>query len=317
MISVIIPTYNNESAITRCLTSIINQTYLDIEIIIINDGSTDKTGKKVLSIKDKRIRYVSQSNQGPSAARNKGLELAKGEYILFVDADDYVEPDMLKLLYTTAQKNNAQIVNCNICKKYSEKKNRMVVEPYKENQSWQEFYKDFLLHNGLCSLCNKLIKKSLFENIRLYEDIRLGEDSTAFLRILPFATNIAHIRKPLYVYDLTNKSIFIQDRKNIYEYMTGTNRVIEYYKKQNIPLPLPEYFLRLKVCYYTLFFMPLGKAKKLGYDDYFKLARDFLDDYKKIISDPHFKQLALKYRLFTILYNTVYYWFCRVRGINV
>lgn len=316
MISVIIPTYNNESTITRCLTSICNQTYSDIEIIVINDGSTDKTEEKILSIKDNKIKYMSQANQGPSAARNKGLELAKGEYILFVDADDYVEPDMLKLLYTTAQKNNAQIVNCDINKKFSEKK-KIVVEPYKENQSWQEFYKDFLLHNGLCSLCNKLIKKSLFENIRLYEDIRLGEDSTAFLRMLPFVTNISHVKKSLYVYDLTNKNLFIQDRENIYEYMTGVNRVIDYYKNQQIPLPLPEYFLKLKICYYTLFFMPLGKARKLGYHDYFKLAKDFHNDYKSIICDPHFKQIAVKYRLFTILYNTVYYWFCRIRGINV
>ncbi len=311
MLTLIIPAYNNESTIQRCLSSVCNQTFSDIEIIVINDGSTDNTEEKILSIKDCRIKYFSQTNMGPSAARNKGLELAKGEYILFVDADDYLMPDMLEVLFNTAQKNNAQIVNCNIYKMHPNKSFTKVIEPYKENQNWQDFYKDFLVHNGLCSLWNKLIKKSLWDQIRLYDDIRLCEDSTAFLRILPLATNISHVNKPLYVYDLGHKGISTHPIKNNYDCMIATKRVIDYYKNNNIDLPLPDYFLKLRICYYSLYFMPLGRAKRLGYMNYLKLAQDFHNDYKNIIYDPDFKKLALRYRLFTIFYNSIYYRFYR------
>lgn len=313
MITIIIPVYNNETTIERCLLSVCNQTYSDIEIIVVNDGSVDKSEEKILSIKDNRIKYFTQQNMGPSVARNKGLELSKGEYILFVDADDYLKPDMLEILLTTAQNNNAQIVNCNIYKMRSNKKLKKVIEPYKENQAWQDFYKSFLLHGGLCSLCNKLIKKTLFEKNRLYEDIKLCEDSTAFLRILPLATNISQVNKPLYVYDITHKGISSHPNKNNYDCMIATKRVIDFYKEKNIELPLPQYFLKLRICYYTLFFMPLGKAKRLGYWDYFKLAQDFYNDYPNIIHDKNFKKIALKYRLFTIVYNSIYYKFYRLQ----
>lgn len=312
MLTIIIPVYNNETTIERCLISVCKQTYSDIEIIVVNDGSVDNSEEKILSIKDNRIKYLSQQNMGPSVARNKGLELSKGDYILFVDADDYLKPDMLEILFTTAQKNNAQIVNCNIYRMHSDKKFTQIREPYKENQNWQDFYKNFLLHGGLCSLWNKLIKKTLFEEIRLYEDIRLCEDSTAFLRLLPLASNISHVRKPLYVYDLTHKGISSHPMKNNYDCMIATKRVIDYYKEKNIELPLPEYFLRLRICYYTLFFMPLDKANRLGYLNYFKLAQDFYNDYHSIIHDKNFKVIALKYRLFTIVYNSVYYKFYKL-----
>ena len=317
IVSVIVPLFNNEDRIERCMESILHQTYQNIELIIINDGSTDKSEEKILSIKDTRIRYVFQENSGPSVARNKGIDLAKGDYIVFIDSDDYIENDMIDEMYNAAVQNNAEIVNCNIYKKIAENSFLELCEPYSFEETWQEFYENFLLHNGLCSLCNKLFKKSLLHNIRLFEDIRLGEDSSALLRMLPSAKKIIHINKPFYIYDLTHEGISRNAKKNVYEYKIAITRVLDFYKHNDVKLPLPDYFLRLKVCYYTLFFCSLKKAKRIAYWDYFKLAEDFYKDYPLIRRDPSFKKLALKFKLFTIFYNLSYFIFFRNFYLNM
>ena len=195
LVSVIVPVYNNEDRVNRCLESILNQTYKNIELIVINDGSTDESEKRILSIKDKRIIYSYQKNSGPSVARNCGIEKASGDYIMFIDSDDYIEKTMIETLLTAAVNSCAEIVSCNIYKKITEKQFIEKKEPYITEQTWQDFYKSFVIYNGLCSLCNKIFKSSLFTNIRLYDDIKLGEVSTALLRILPLTKKIIHIKK--------------------------------------------------------------------------------------------------------------------------
>lgn len=113
-VSVIIPVYNAEKWIARCLNSLLNQTMVDYEIICIDDGSTDNSSTilKNYEISNSCIRVIQQQNQGASAARNKGLEVAEGEYIGFVDIDDWVESDYLELLYTTARQKSVDIAIC-------------------------------------------------------------------------------------------------------------------------------------------------------------------------------------------------------------
>lgn len=310
-ISVIVPIFNNEERITRCITSILNQTYSNLELIVVNDGSTDHSEEKILSFDDKRLIYIAQKNSGPSKARNNALNMAKGDYILFVDSDDYIEPDMIRRLLDEAESKSADIVCCNMKQKRNELLYKEIKEPYKEKQTWQEFYINFVIYNGTCSLCNKLIKKKLFEHANFYEDIRLGEDSSLLLRILPYANNIAHINEPFYIYDLTHEGISSKWKKSVYEYMIAIKRVILFYKDQKIELPLSEVLLRFKVCYFTLFFCTLGNAKKLEYWDYFLLAEDFYKDFKTIIKTPMFYKYALKYKLFAIVYFMYYSLFFR------
>ncbi|HFI0021633.1 TPA: glycosyltransferase family 2 protein [Streptococcus suis] len=114
MISVIVPVYNNESYIERCIKSIINQTFKDLEVVIIDDGSTDKSLDicKQLSLLDSRVKVYSFENHGVSWARNKGIELSQGEYIVFCDSDDYMAYNMLELLYDS--KDKADLVLCGI-----------------------------------------------------------------------------------------------------------------------------------------------------------------------------------------------------------
>ena len=115
MISIILPVYNVEKYIDACMESLLKQTMEEFELIVVNDGSTDKSGEKCIewSKKDSRIRLIEQKNQGLSAARNSGLEIAKGEYIAFVDSDDTVENNYLQVLYDNAVKNDAQVSVCN------------------------------------------------------------------------------------------------------------------------------------------------------------------------------------------------------------
>jgi glycosyltransferase involved in cell wall biosynthesis len=111
-ISVIIPIYNTESYLSRCLKSVCSQTLSDIEIICINDGSTDKSAGiiKKFAEKDKRIKVITQPNKGLSAARNIGLDSCQGDYIFFLDADDYLQPQALEIFYKTACKSNCEVV---------------------------------------------------------------------------------------------------------------------------------------------------------------------------------------------------------------
>ena len=307
LISIIVPVYNNEALVERCLLSIIAQTYKNIEIIVVNDGSTDNSEGKILAIKDERIKYFYQNNSGPSVARNKGLDFATGEYIAFIDSDDYIEVSMFEKMLNLALSNDAEIVSCDIYKKISENKIINVKEPYAVESTWQDFFRNFVLNNGLCSLWNKLFKRELFNNVRLYEDIRLGEDSSALLRILPKAKKIMHLSEPLYVYDLTHEGISRNAKKNVYEYMIAIRRVEDFYLKNKLEFPVQICMLHLKICYYTLYFCPLWQAKKIGYWDYFKLAEDFYNDFFSIIKSRRFRKIAMKFKFFMFLYNALYF----------
>ena len=113
MISVIIPVYNNEKYIARCLDSLLAQTYSDFEALVINDGSVDRSGIIIQNYaeKDPRICYFEQEKQGVSVARNKGLDNANGEFILFLDGDDWLDTDVLNRLFESAKNNNLDCVS--------------------------------------------------------------------------------------------------------------------------------------------------------------------------------------------------------------
>lgn len=123
LISVIIPVYNGEKYIKRCINSLINQTYKNIEIIIINDGSKDNSINiiKEISEKDKRIIIIDKENQGVSIARNAGIEKASGDYIMFVDVDDWVKTNMIEQMYKVIKKENVDIVKCNSINEFNNK----------------------------------------------------------------------------------------------------------------------------------------------------------------------------------------------------
>ncbi len=179
MISVIVPAYNAEDYIERCLNSILNQTYRNFEIIVVNDGSTDATGNIIdkMAKENSKIYCLHTDNGGVSRARNQGIERARGEYLTFVDSDDWIESDMLSLLMNDIQKYDADISMCSYWSFYSgEAKpigNQGNITVLDKDHALECLLKGRLFSGGLWA---KLYHKSLLEGLQLNEQIRYNED---------------------------------------------------------------------------------------------------------------------------------------------
>lgn len=203
MVSIIVPIYNTEKFLKKCLFSIQNQTYKDFEVIMVDDGSEDSSAKlaKEFEIEDKRFKLITQKNCGVSVARNNGLSIAIGDYILFIDSDDWIESQMLEILISNLEKSESDISCC----QYDRGING-VIDDY-EIWSKDQTIESFLIHqkfNG--SLVNKLIKRSVIGNIRFNINIKYGEDALFLWKVLMNINRIVITNKVLYHVTLHNDS---------------------------------------------------------------------------------------------------------------
>lgn len=209
MITVIIPVYNVEKYVSECIQSVLNQTYDNLEVIIVNDGSTDHSlfiCNKYLS--DKRVRLINQKNGGLSRARNTGLENANGAYITFIDSDDYyIEPNAIETLYKNLVENKADI-SCSGWVSKEKSYNRI---PNIVLFSKKEALAHLLDSTGFrCFAWNKLYKACLFEHIRFPEG-KLFEDIQTQYKLISDSNNLVYTSQPLYFYrkrkdSITNKT---------------------------------------------------------------------------------------------------------------
>lgn len=195
LISVIVPVYNIVDLLPRCVNSIRRQTYPNLEIILIDDGSTDNSGAlaEKMALEDRRIKVFHQENGGTSTARNLGIEKARGDYIGFVDSDDYIEPRMYERLLEVALSEGFWMVQTSR-DEVDEQGNRMpdVCQPPVEAVLWEgeQFMRELLLHKGDCSMCTKLVHASLLKEERFPEG-ELNEDFNLLVRLLPKVTAVA------------------------------------------------------------------------------------------------------------------------------
>lgn len=189
LISVIVPVYNIIPYLARCVDSISMQSYKNLEIILVDDGSTDGTGALCdeLALKDSRIRVFHKENSGSSGARNLGIGKANGKYLAFVDSDDYIESDMYEKLYEGI---SAYGVKCAQIGRdeVDEEGNKLpnICEPPKEAEviSARDFLKELLMHRGDCSFCTKLISKDIFDREDFFPLGVLNEDFHIFVQKL-------------------------------------------------------------------------------------------------------------------------------------
>lgn len=195
LISVIVPVYNIIAYLPRCVHSICAQTYKNLEIILVDDGSTDGTGELCdeLAAKDSRIKVFHKPNSGSSGARNYGIGKANGEYLGFVDSDDYIDPDMYELLYEGIVKYNikcAQIGRDEVDEQGNKLPN--ICEPPESELliGRREFLKELLMHRGDCSFCTKLIARDIFDREEFFPLGVLNEDFHILVQKL---TDIEHI----------------------------------------------------------------------------------------------------------------------------
>ncbi len=206
LISVIINVYNGENFIGKCLDSIINQTYKNLEILIINDGSTDNTKDICESYKDKRIRIINQQNMGLSLARNVGIDNAKGEYLYFVDVDDFVEKDVIEYLYNMCKKYGTLMASCRAMDIYDY---NYIVNNSKEEinviTNIDMLKKILLSKERAGNFWNKLIKKEVFDNIR-FENRQINDVVVVYKLVLT-TEKIAYSNQIKYYYLIRKGSI--------------------------------------------------------------------------------------------------------------
>ena len=210
-VSVIVPAYNEENHIKVCLDSIISNDLKEIEIIVINDGSTDGTAKIVEEYESKYdiITVISKENEGQGSARNIGIDLAKGEFITFVDADDEIHNNMLSKMYNKLQQEQADICVCD----YFEITNTNKVVKKAIPQKTEDIKRDYIV--SIAGPCNKLIRTEILKKNNLYfPKTGIYEDIAMVPLIATYANKITYLEEPLYYYYIRQGSTMRQTQFN-------------------------------------------------------------------------------------------------------
>lgn len=255
-VSVIIPCYNVSKYIKKCLDSILNSTLKNIEVIVINDGSKDDTLSILKSYKDPRIILIDKKNEGVACARNDGLKKVHGEYITFVDSDDYIDKDMYYEMYHKAIENDLDIVACDALLEYPDSSTIIpsLIDNTKTNRD--------LMIDAYAVIWNKLYKKNILKGIQFTKGINFCEDVEFLYKVYSKVKKIDGINKPFYHYVQRPESLTYTYDKKIYFAVDVMDNIVAYYKKNNI---YDEYKDELEFTYvryaYATFLKRLSKTK--------------------------------------------------------
>lgn len=210
-ISIVVPVYQAENYLSKCLESLIHQNISEYEVICIDDGSTDHSAEIIHKFQQKsdKIFYHYQANQGVSAARNKGIEFARGKYLMFVDSDDAIKRNCLKYLYKKAEQRACDLLV------FGGKTDTPLKTPewmrmalYARNKDYYKFSPGILYQEpgAQPSACNKLYKRARVKDVRFPENISIAEDMTFLFILYPTIEKIAFIKKKIYLYRISNES---------------------------------------------------------------------------------------------------------------
>lgn len=235
LISVIVPIYNAEAYLSRCIDSILGQKYKNIELILVDDGSTDSSAKVCdeYATKDARVKVYHQRNSGVSAARNNGIDKSKGDYIAFVDADDYLDRNFAGEILKQATKNNADYVCCGYKRVYNDHEEVINGDGSRQTMSPDELPIDLLnVQNGHGFAHMKLIKKSAIGDARFDEKIKVGEDALFNIVLCKNINKAVIYNKPLYNYVFNSNSVVRKyDKKYPDKYLQSMKFMRQYILK--------------------------------------------------------------------------------------
>lgn len=279
-ISIIVPIYNAENYLDKCIESLLNQTKKEIEIILINDGSTDNSEKIIKSYKDKRIKYFKNENQGIGKTRNFGIEKAKGKYLMFVDSDDYIDKNMAKLMFDKAFSNSLDMV---VCDYYKVINNENIEEKLPSFKPTTLKNSPNLLYDINLSPWNKIYKTSLVKdnNIRFVEDLKY-EDAPFVIETLDKANKIGKVNKCLNYYVIHGNSETTVRDKRVFDILKIVDKIRKYFKgKDYIKESLDKLTVRI-ITNYTIQ-QRVQKDKKIGMqfiEESFKYLNQEVSDYK-------------------------------------
>lgn len=308
-VSIIIPVYNVEQYLQRCLKSVQKQTLTNIEIICINDGSTDNSGNIIqkFASADNRFKVITQENQGLSASRNNGINAASGEYIFFLDSDDYLHPQALEIFYKTALRSNAPVV----ISKCFEKKHTAALQlkdftcdtiPYRLCKTpLNDLYK----HRFVSAVVwNKLYKTELIKRFHFIEGIYF-EDWPFTACIFADISCFALIKEKLYIYNKISPSIVRSQfsTKKIHDYIYGIRYVYNYFRNQG---RMKEWEIIRKRRITSSLKMILSKIAK-SLENRSELEAYFKQEYTKLAAEKiiFFSELSLKskFRLLRLMWH--------------
>ena len=252
MVSIIVPVYNAEKYLKRCLESIINQTYKNIEVILVDDGSVDKSPEICDEYKelDNRIKVIHKVNGGASSARNMGLDAVKGEFVCFVDSDDWIEKNMIEVLVKKIKEHNVDIVRCDTYELDNQVKEDWI--------KTREKIIDNILNGNISAYVYLLmIKSEIIKDVRFDEKILLMEDTFFLLNVILKESKIIFLKEKLYHYEMNNGGLTLSTRnaKNkilgLIEYKEKTLNLL---KENNLYSEKRERFINTIICNFIIFY---------------------------------------------------------------
>ncbi|WP_067040107.1 glycosyltransferase family 2 protein [Methanobrevibacter sp. YE315] len=289
-ISIVIPCYNMEKLVAKCISSIKNQSYTNFEAIFVDDGSQDSTEKVIKeNIKDdERMKYVYKENGGLSSARNFGLEISTGKYICFIDSDDYIDKDYLMELYNNLIENDSDISICYFYRVYDKK-----TELNKVKEGFYNLVR-------FPAAWNKLYKTSLFkENDISFPLGKWYEDLGTFPKLLMKSKKISIVKKPLYYYIQHSSSIMHTYDDRIYQIYDITETNEDFAKKNDI---FNKYYDELE--YINVYHILVGTVYRSSFRDDFnadtikEMVNYVNEKYPNWHENKGIKQLPLFYRIY-------------------
>lgn len=320
LISIIIPVYNVEKLLPKCINSVLNQTYSNIEIILVDDGSTDASGSicdEYLK-KDNRINVFHKKNGGLSSARNYGIRNSSGNYLFFLDSDDFVDQNIIEKLLKSMIEHHSSISMSNRINYYDNGK--QYIRFYNNNDikvfNKEEAIEEMNLYNYFdMSSCGKIFKKSLFDNIAFPEG-KLCEDYYIMYRILDKCDNVVYVPNVYYYYYQRSGSISKNPKIN-WDFVLAAKEQSEY-----ISLKYPQLKIAMNsaICfaYLTIYDIMIQNKGKLTKEELKKIkegAKSNLKDVKKYNKIKKSKKMQLYIFVYlNAIYNTVYKLYKKIGG---
>lgn len=303
-VSVIVPVYNTEPYLERCLNSIINQSFKDIELIIVNDNSTDNSSNIIKSFMDKynNIRYIdNKENKGVSNCRNEAIKVSNGEYILFVDSDDYLEKNMIETMYKEAANNDLDIAICGYFLDYEDENTQNKIINLDENRIYNgyEILSEILHHkNGITGHSwNKLLKASVIKenNIQYPEHMKIYEDVAFFSRLFPHCKKIKNIKNMFYHYiQRNNSSIKTIDER----FVLDTEEIVKLVNKSINELNLMNKF-KNEYCAFVMRMFSVASHKIYSYSTDSIIQKEYI---KRLITSD-ILNIKENYKIFNTNYT--------------
>jgi len=294
IISVIVPVYNAELYLKRCINSITTQTYQKLEIILINDGSTDNSLNicHELAQTDKRIKVINQKNRGVSYTRNQGINKATGEYLLFVDSDDFIDTNYINKMYQELKNNHYEIVisGMTFC---DEKENIIKKELYKKEN--QELKLDNIIDDVIntlyfCSACKTIISKKLItnNNLQFNEELSYGEDFSFSYQLLKRASKIGYLSDTGYYYRQNSTSLTHKTNiEKIKKYFS--DNLVVFSQFDNSTLVANRVYTKLNIT-----IRKIASIEKINYKKFKSLTLEMIDLYNSsnITKDINLEQIT-------------------------